>query len=318
MSSSRIQPVSLIAIAIMVLALLELSVLGLFQHLGFAFNDLLLGRLAEQRSPDGTIVIVDIDERSLEQLAPVHGRYPWPRSVHAETVEWIARQQPKAILFDILFTDPEVLRPDDDAYLAEVAAAQTNLYFPFVKLSTEQPGIGLPLEQYGELLGFTRGPKAGPDARAPLLLPYFATALDGRLGAINFIEDSDGIGRRYPLYLEAEGWRLPSLPATVANALGYDVPPQQLLRLNWQGPALSYPRISYSAIYEDLGLREPKRPQDEFSGKIVIIGSTATGLHDLRATPLSGVQPAVEIVAKAIPGRAAAGGNARLLSLEEV
>ena len=96
MAIKRIQPVSLLATAVMALALLEFSALGLLQHLEFAFNDLLLRHLAEQRRPDGQIVIVDIDERSLEQLAPLHGRYPWPRSVHAETVEWIARQNPKA------------------------------------------------------------------------------------------------------------------------------------------------------------------------------------------------------------------------------
>lgn len=300
MSIQRIQPVSFVAVAIMALALLEFSALGMLQRLEYAINDQLLAHLAEQRRPDGQIVIIDIDERSLDQLAPLHGRYPWPRSVHAEMVEWIARQKPKAILFDIIFTDADALRPDDDAYLADVTAAQPNLFFPFVKLNTEQPGIGLPLERFGEALGFRRTPAAKPDARAALLLPYFALTLDGRLGAINFIEDSDGIGRHYPLYLEIDGWHLPSLPATVAAALGYAVPEPQRLRLNWQGPAQSYPRTSYSDIYEDIGRREAQRPQDEFTDKIVIIGATATGLHDLRATPMSGLQPAVEIVATAL------------------
>lgn len=300
MALTRIQPVSLIATAIMALALLEFTALGLFQPLELAFGDLLLRQLAEQRRPDGQIVIVDIDERSLDRLAPVHGRYPWPRSVHAELAEGIARQRPKAVLFDILFTDPDVLRPDDDAYLAEVAATQNKLYFPFVKLHTEQPGIGLPLEEYGKALGFHRLPAAEADSRAALLLPFFALSVDGRLGAINFQEDSDGVGRHYPLYLEADGWQLPSLPARVAADLGYPVPPQQRLRLNWQGPVLGYPRISYAALYEDLGRRHPQRPQDEFTDRIVIIGSTATGLHDLRATPMGGLHPAVEIVATAL------------------
>jgi adenylate cyclase len=296
----RLRPVSLIAAAVMALALLEFGALGLFRHLEFAFSDLLLAQIAEQRRPDGQIVIVDIDEPSLDRMAPLHGRYPWPRSVHAEMIEWIARQQPQAILFDIIFTDPDALRPDDDAYLAEVAAASPSLFFPFAKLATGQPGIGLPLDDYGAALGFRRTAGAREDARAALLLPYFALALEGRLGAINFEEDSDGIGRHYPLYLEADGWRLPSLPATVAAALGLGVPERQLLRLNWQGPALSYPRISYADIYADLGRRKAQRPPDEFRGKIVIIGATATGLHDLRATPLSGTHPAVELVATAL------------------
>jgi adenylate cyclase len=293
-SAQRLQPLSLITLTVLVAALLEFSAIGLFSHLEYAFSDQLMSHLASKRQPDGEVMIIDIDEPSLAQLAPIHGRYPWPRSVHAEMVEWIARQRPKAILFDILFTDQDALRPDDDAYLAEVAAAQSRLYFPYVKLQTDQPAVGLPLAEYGEALGFRQSPAASPDARAALLLPYFALDLKGRLGVINFSEESDGIARRYPLYLETDGWRMPSLPAKVAADLGYAIPESPQLRLNWQGPALSYPRVSYA---EDLSRSEPQRPADEFRDKIVILGATATGLHDLRATPMESLHPAVELIA---------------------
>lgn len=294
------EPFGLIAVAVLLLAALEFATPGLLRHLDYDFTDLLWRQQAEQRRPDGNIVLVDIDEPSLARMAPEHGRYPWARSVHAEVVEWIAAQQPKAIVFDIIFSDPDTLRPDDDRYLAEVAAANDRLYFPFVELQTDQPGVGLPLNDYGELLGFNKTSLSTADARAALLLPYMALNLDGRLGAINFQEDSDGVGRHYPLYLEADGWRLPSLPAKVAAELGYELPAQKQIRLNWQGPALSYPRIAYADIYEDLSRREPQRPVDEFRDRIVIIGSTATGQHDLRVTPIDSKQPALEILATAL------------------
>ncbi|HEY9148862.1 MAG TPA: CHASE2 domain-containing protein, partial [Gammaproteobacteria bacterium] len=237
------EPFGLIAAALLLLTALEFASPGLLRHLEYGFNDLLLKQQAEQRRPDGEIVLLDIDEASLARMAPEQGRYPWARSVHAEVVEWIARQQPRAIVFDIIFSDPDPLRPDDDAYLAEVAAAHDNLFFPFVKLHTEQPGIGLPLAEYGEALGFARTAGVQGDARAALLLPYMALAVNGRLGAINFQEQSDGVGRHYPLYLVADGWRLPSLPAKVAAALGSPLPQQRAIRLNWQGLANSYPRV---------------------------------------------------------------------------
>ncbi len=294
------EPFTLLAIAVAALALLELLVSGLLNHLEYAFNDRLLSYHAEQRLPDGQTVIVDIDERSLEAMAEVHGRYPWARSVHAEVVEWIAAQQPRAILFDILFTDPDPLRPDDDAYLSEVAAAQPRLFFPFIPLNNAEPEAGLPLAQVGEALGFTRTAEASATARVALLLPYTAAYLQGRLGSIRFTEQPDGVGRHYPLYHEVDGWRLPSLPAKVASVLGYPLPDSKTIRLNWQGPVLSYPRISYADLYADLSRREPQRPQQEFRDKVVIIGATATGLYDLRATPMDSLHPAVEIVATAI------------------
>ncbi len=290
-------PFTLLAMAVAALALLELLATGLLNNLEFAFNDRLLAYHAEHRVPDGGTLIIDIDERSLEAMAEVHGRFPWARSVHAEVVEWVAAQQPRAILFDILFTDPELLRPDDDAYLAEVAAAQPNLFFPFVPLNNDDPNAGVPLNTVGEALGFSRTAHASQTAHVALLLPYTAAYINGRMGSIKFLEDSDGVARHYPLYHEIDGWRLPSLPAKVASALGYTLPATEQIRLNWQGAALSYPRISYSDLYQDLSRRQPQRPRDEFRDKVVIIGSTATALHDLRVTPVTSLHPATEIIA---------------------
>ncbi|MCW8917281.1 MAG: adenylate/guanylate cyclase domain-containing protein [Gammaproteobacteria bacterium] len=295
----RRDPFTLLAVAVLLLALLELFGSGLLRGLEYALHDQLLALHTRERLPDGQTVIVDIDERSLEAMAVEHGRYPWPRSVHAELVEAIAAQRPRAILFDILFTDPDPLRPDDDAYLAEVAATHDNLFFPFIRLQSSDPEAGVPLALVGEALGFSQDGAAPPQAsaRVPLLLPYTAAQMAGRLGSINFSADSDGIARHYPLYHPVEGWRLPSLPAKAATALGYPLPEAAQIRLNWQGPALSYPRFSYSDLYADLSRREPQRPPDEFRDKVVIIGATAPALHDLRSTPLSSLHPAVEILA---------------------
>lgn len=295
------EPFSLIAAVILLLALAEFYGPGLLRHLEYSFNDTLLRQHAEQRSPDGEVVLVDIDEPSLARMAPEHGRYPWARSVHAEMVEWIARQKPKAILFDIIFSDRDMLRPDDDNYWSEVAANIDSVFLPYVVLHTDRRGVGLPLEVFGETLGFEKTEAANKQARAALLLPYMATNLNGRLGAINFDMDSDGVARHYRLYREIDGWRLPSLAARVAISLGYPIPASEtLMRLNWQGPALSYPRVSYADIYDDLSLTNPQRPMDEFRDKIVLIGSTATGQHDLRLTPMDSTQPAMEIVVTAL------------------
>ena len=43
-----------------------------------------------------------------------------------------------------------------------------------------------------------------------------------------------------------------------------------------------------------------KRPSNEFTGKIVIIGSTAPSLFDLKATAMAKAHPGVEILATAI------------------
>jgi len=289
-------PLIRITVAALLLLAAEFGGAGLFSALESRYGDLLLRLHAAQQQPDPDIVIVDIDERSLDQMAPLVGRYPWPRAVFAELIEGMARQRPAAIVFDIMFTDADLMRPEGDQWLVEAAQQHRNTYFPLARLEGGD-AQGVPLAQYGELLGIERGPRAREEARVALLLPLPALAETGRLGAINYAEDADGIGRRYHLYLDADGWHIPSLPARVAKDLGYALPPQPDLLLNWRGPALSYTRIPLFDLYDDLARSQPQRPADELSGKIVIIGTTAAGQHDLRSTAMGSVYPAVELIA---------------------
>jgi adenylate cyclase len=293
-------PLAALALLVLLAGAVEFGGAGVLRPAAHRFDDLLLRLHAAGERPDPAIVIVDIDERSLELMAPSAGRYPWSRSVPAALIEGIERQRPRAVVFDVLFSDPDADHPDGDAYLGEVAARYDNLFFPLLRLPPKQDPEGVDLDRFGGVLGFSRVGEGAAGARAALLLPYAAIAATGRLGAINFSEDGDGVGRRYRTRFDAGPWHIPSLPAKVASALGYALPPGAQMRLNWRGPALTFPRVSFVDIYQDLRRRRPRRAVDEFKDKIVLVGSTAAGLHDLRATPVGSLFPAVEIVATAL------------------
>lgn len=263
-------------------------------------SDALLARHALNSKPDSNIVIVDIDERSLALLADSVGRWPWPRSLHAELVEGIERQQPKAIVFDILFSDPDLIRATEDQYFADVIRAHDNLYFPMLLLDSSNPAQGIPLKDYGAMLGIGAEPGANPQAKVSMVLPLPAMLESKRVGTHNVVADKDGVVRNYPIYTNTDGWHIPSLPAKVAAGIGYALPKDASIRLNWHGHALSYARVSYADVYNDLQRKVSQRPANEFANKIVIIGATANGLHDIRATPIAGFYPGVEILATTI------------------
>lgn len=289
-----------IALAISALLLVEALWLHSLYPLENRLSDAMLRQFALSSRPDRAIVIVDIDERSLALMAESVGRWPWPRSMHAELVEGIARQQPKAIVFDILFSDPDLTRPQDDQYFAEVIGRLDRLYFPMLLLDHQDAGNGVPLREYASQLGIKPGPQADPQATVSLVLPLPAMLETGRIGTHNAIADPDGVVRSYPIYMNSGGWQVPSLPARMAADLGYPVPQTQDLLLNWHGGALAHQRVSYADVYADLQRSQPQRPADEFKDKLVIIGATATGLHDVRATPVNGFYPGVEILATAM------------------
>jgi adenylate cyclase len=283
------------------LALVATAGFGLSNWLDNKLLDFNLRSLATRLPPDPDIVLIDIDEPALEAMAPDYGRYPWSRAVFATLLEGLARQKPAAVVFDILFVDPHKDHVADDLLLIDTARRLPNVYFPMVRLpaTPEADRAGFPLAQ---LPGAQPAqPQAAPDARAALLLPLPGLVATGRVGTIDVYPDADGVVRRYPLYVEAAGWRIPSLPARVAAGLGHALPDDAAtLPLVWHGPALSYRRVSFHDIYHDLERRTPTRPAGEFSNKIVIVGSTAAALLDLRVTPMDAKFPGPEVIATAI------------------
>ncbi|GGP23401.1 adenylate/guanylate cyclase domain-containing protein [Silvimonas iriomotensis] len=269
--------------------------LHLTRAVDHAVNDRLLARHAQTRAPSPDIVLVDIDQKSLTALADEAGAWPWPRALHAEMLDALARQQPKAIIFDLMFNEPDTFRADSDKLFQDTARQHASLlYLPSVQLAD---GTGPLLRNLPPSLGLQRSARAVPDASLPLLLPWVLPQDVWRGGLINFLADADGIGRRYRLAQETQGWRILSLPAQLAADQHWPLPDSKAITLNWTAP---HPRVSYSDLYLDFNSEHPKRAANEFAGKIVIIGTAAPGLQDLRPTPLSATWPGVEILATAI------------------
>ncbi len=250
--------------------------------------------------PDKDIVIVDIDEASLAEMSKKYGRWPWPRQVIGEFVKEIEKQHPQAIVFDIIFSDPDVFNPKSDAYFDEVIAGTNNTFFPMLRLS--------PYDDAQSTLNPAMIPGALPlgaeiqgDATIAMLMPYFNSVLSsGRLGLNNIDPDADGVTRQYRAYLEEYGWKIPSLPLRLAQVLNFPETEEQRVFLNWRGPPFTYHSVSFSKVFADMSSINKQRPTDEFTGKIVIIGSTASGLFNIKPTPMSSSHPGVEILATAI------------------
>lgn len=297
---STTRPQFLLAGALWLLSLLAISV-GPLPRLENLFLDWNLRLLAQRAAPDADIVIIDIDEPSLAAMAAEYGRYPWSRSVYGALLEGLARQKPAAIVFDILFTDPQLDHAEDDLYFIETARGLDNVYFSMLRLPASADvdrERGYPLKLIPGALPPPR--PTAQDARAAVLLPLPGLTATGRVGTIDVDPDPDSIIRRYPLHREVAGWRLPSLPARVAADLGFTAPAGvNALLLTWHGAARAYRSVPFHDVYTDLGRQRPTRSASEFTSKIVVIGASAPGLLDLKSTPM-GVLPGTEVVATAL------------------
>lgn len=288
------------ALVFTTLIVADLGVLNMVAAADTKLFDTLISHRLLAPKPDPDIVILDIDEASLAGMAREHGRWPWPNRVLGEMVRGIEAQQPRAIVFDILFSDPDVQRPDSDAAFNADIARSTTTFFPMLRLDPQNDRLSrIPV---GALPGARAvQPGANPQTPIAIILPKVPAALDnGRLGTHQVTPDADGIIRRYPTWIEHAGWRIPSMPQRIAEEFGFPGADQPEVLLNWRGKPFSYQFVSFVDVYRDLKAEKKQRPADEFRNKIVIIGSTAPSLFDIKGTPMAHIHPGVEIMATAI------------------
>ena len=286
-----------------VLMLLDASLLHVGENMRDRAFDFMVKNRLVVTAPDADIVIVDINEAALSAMAKDYGRWPWPRQVFAEFVENIAAQKPKAIVFDILFSDADVYNPDSDAYFNEVIASTDNTFFPMLRLAEASDHLSqVTPDMIPGIKPMTLGDPSVAKKPIAVVLPLFDAALNSRrLGTHNIYPDVDGIVREYKLSRDENGWRLPALPLVVGEFMQKNAAtlPQNML-INWRGQPFSYQYATFSDVYTDMASQVKTRSPNEFHNKIVIIGATAPSLFDLKATAMAKAHPGVEILATAI------------------
>jgi len=175
----------------------------------------------------------------------------------------------------------------------------------------------------GRRIGFTQWVSYGGN------LPEFQKAAAGA-GHFNPLVDIDGTSRRVPLLVEHEGKYYESLSlAMVRNLLGNPtiVPgypenaPGSYAAMEWlelkgaggaamripvdENAATLIPYRGYQSSFRYISITDvlnDRVPKEQLATRVAIVGTTAPGLMDLRATPVGAAYPGVEIHANLIAG----------------
>ena len=248
--------------------------------------------------PDPSILIVDIDERSLALLAPQHGRWPWPRSVIAETVAGLSDAGARSILINLTFSDPDKDHPQDDATLQDVLAHTPNAVLPITRLNPDNDS-----QSQVAITRFAGAQIHDPAAAAKpvaVLVPAFPASYN-RLGFNNLRVDSDGAVRRFDPWLNEPAFSFPSLPlrALEASKISTGIKasdfPQGMI-LNWRNKRGNYERRSFADVAADLDAGRA----ESYRGRFIILGATATGLGGIRGTAAAAVTDDNTILATAM------------------
>ena len=179
------------------------------------------------------IVLVEINDSTVRDLAPYYGRWPWPRIVFADLINYLNRGPAKVIAVD--FTFPEAQRnvtfkiggddgdtwtgeASDQALVKAVGAANVVLLADAVYAGNVGGGQAAAVPEFRTpFMGL------GPFVeQRPLIVPPFQALADAARGlAHNFLPlDRDGTARRALPFVRVGDRALPFLGVAAAMAAG--------------------------------------------------------------------------------------------------
>jgi adenylate cyclase len=279
------------------------------------------------------VVIVDIDEKSLKSI----GQWPWPRTRVADLIARLTQMGALVVGFDIVFAEPDRMSPNvaadafrdlDEATRAKLRALPSNdtvladalrqsrvvlgesgLPFAVAQPAGMQPPVGLAT--------------MGGDPRQYLLnfpgllrnVPTLEQAASGR-GLFTIRAERDGIVRRVPIVMQAQGTVMPSLTLDMLRVVSGSN--TVLIRSDHAGvqnasvPGFVIPTDRNGQLWIHFAPHDSARyisaadvltgqiPADRVARRLVLIGTSAVGLLDSKTTPVDPVMPGVEVHAQVL------------------
>jgi adenylate cyclase len=277
------------------------------------------------------VFIVDIDEKSLQTL----GQWPWSRDKIAQILENLTNAGVGLIAFDVVFAEEDRTSPKkvfdkynvkmenvpdyDEIFAKTVATTPTILGYQFElekdneHVSKKAPAIPAIFVERN------KNPEQNYLIKATGTILNIPIVQDNAYssGFFNNIPDESGIIRSVPMIISYNDAIYPSLALEILRVItdtkrvdiNYDeagvknvklnditIPTDRHGRIlvNFRGKEKNFRYISALDIFND------KFDKQYIEGKVGIVGTSAAGLLDLRATPFESVYPGVEVHANVV------------------
>ena len=279
----------------------------------------------EKRETD--VIIIDIDEKSLGKF----GQFPWSRSVFAKIIENVKTSNPKAIGFDIFFSEKDKQSPDeiikaynliptDVSELQNIKGHDEIFREQLEKSKSVIAVLGSSVPSHGTHERSAKArflSKGGDPKKFTYSYPYSIGSLEKLeksakgLGSISFLDQTDGIIRSLPLIVRFENKLFPTMALEMIrvgtnqknlyvemNEIGVKRISSRPYKIESDPNGIIWIRYKKSLKSQYISASsvfDGKFDSVRFKDKYVLIGASAQGLFDLVKTPLGVTIPGVEV-----------------------
>lgn len=316
----------LIAIALIVVFVRSTNINSFIDSMENKTFDLRQNVLASSgfKKANKNIVLLVVDDASYEYLLGKYGEWPIPRDVYANVVNYIEKQKPAAIAFDLMFVKSFKSKNKADEALVNAIKNNNNVYvsmnFDDQPFDVRKP-INLDKKFKANVkndsnIDFSKG-LTFTNCRAILPQILAGTA---NVGFINVSRSDDGILREVPPFMIYKGDFYPHLAFLVGmkyleknenlKIKDFYIDKSGNLKLdnrsipidkdggtilNWYGSAATYEHIPlYKVVKAALG-EDSESSKFNFKDKIIYVGTTAVSLADTKSIPIDRLYPGVEV-----------------------
>ena len=298
---------------------------GSFTRLENIAFDAASKQLRGQTKTSDEVAIILIDEASLQALNSTVGRWPWPRAIYSDLLEFLSMGEPHAVFFDIMFAenqetlDDGEIGPNDRALVlatydsgnvfhamqlvkdVEDEKNKTLLNRPLPKEFVDtfaMSNVSINFEHHGIANNY--------------YTPIYELAMASKgIGVVEFASDEDGIYRQTQPFREYQGRYFPVAGiAPLLNDEKIEIRKNHLkigdkdIPLTREGKVIINPygkinSFSISGLFASLQMIKNGDIEsllvhpEEFRDKIVYVGASAVGVEDLKPTAISPLSPGV-------------------------
>ena len=300
---------------------------GLFEKPEYYFYDLQAKLLRSNKTSDSKIKVILIDEAALKSVESIAGRWPWPRAIWSDLLDFLSIGGARTVLFDLLFLERDRYSESNDQTLVEATRASQNVYHGMMIMREEpdkdarnnadlnrpMPGDFVNRFALKKVLGRLSVKPGTEYNNFSLPIPGLAEASKG-MTVVEFTPDSDGVYRKTKPLRDYQGkyFTVLGLAPFVDTASTVEINADSIIindrtiPLDKNGNCIinmyglnRVETYSMSGVFASLqkirkgDVEDLLVNPDVFKDSIVFIGASAVGTADLKAIPVAPNAPGV-------------------------
>ena len=291
-----------LALGFIIFMVISLALIITDENVKSSTYDYVIRNRLSSPKPSDQIVIIDIDEKSIAELSQKYGRWPWPRELTAELIANLEDAHVSTIYLNMILAEKDLNNKNSDNVLQSVLSEYDNIVVPWVRLNPKNDSDSKFLINEVPSYIKSQSQSKTDNLNTIALIPSLFYDKNKHHGFSNLNEDNDGIIREYKIRFEA-GEGLISSSALIASQIFTknelkDIPNK--IHINWRNKEGTYKRISFSSLLNQFQNGSEIIDKKELKGKIVIIGSSAPGIANLKPTSSVSLMDDNEIIATTI------------------